>query len=247
MKYFGTGPNIDDHRDYDLALSFGTVGTVPQFLSAYSTDAGFGFPDQNAEGEPNGCTNYTSSSLTNDLREKLYAHPTDLERLTHANERGGYSIRESLNTARTLGWISTFYNIKAYAPLDAFDAIRLAMSSGIPEKRSVSIGTPWFTAWYGPIPILPMPELSAYGGWHNWEICGWETIGGEAMLRLKSWQGNPPGYQFISRSVLNKVMTIQGTVAFTATDNIPDTIKTIPVTSWQWFLSHLYTLLGLRY
>lgn len=248
MKHFGAQPDKVDHRDYDFIQShkeqieqqFGT-GT-PQFLPSYSTDAGFGFPDQNAEGQPYGCTNYTQASLASDLTGKKH-YPDVLERLTHANARGGYSIRESLNTASTLGWFTAYYNIKPYAPLDWFDAIRLAISSGIPEKRSVSIGTPWFKAWEGPVKILIMPTLSAYGGWHDWSIVGWETIGGEAMLRLKSWQGDPPAYQYLSRETINTVMTLNGTVAFTATDNVPDDIKTIPV---SWF-RYLLSLIGLRY
>lgn len=60
----GVQPITKDHRDYSANRTFGVVTTV--FPDSLNFDAGFRFPDQNAEGLPQGCTGYTQSELCQD-------------------------------------------------------------------------------------------------------------------------------------------------------------------------------------
>lgn len=252
--HHGTRPTKKDRRDYDLIPSFGLV-TPPKFKDEHSTDAGLWCPDQN---EPNlvfgfpalpyGCTDYTQADLCTDERLTL-TNPITLEAITHANASGGYSIRDSLDAARRLGWFSAYFTVTPHGT-DFFDAIRLSVMSGYPEKRSVSVGTPWFTEWQGfRGEIMPMPKkISPYNQiWHNWKIAGWKTIDGLPYLIGKSWQGErvgDKGYQYFSREVINSVMSIDGTAAFTASNTKPADVKTINLAFWwQW----VYNLIGYFY
>jgi hypothetical protein len=263
----GTRPSRVDHRDYDFHRSFGSIAP-PLFPENYDTDAGLWVPDQNAPEPtfgnpalPYGCTDYTQADLAADLAGKLF-NPGTLEALTHANAQGGYSIRNSLQAARSLGWINAFFNVIAHAPLDYFDTFRLAMFYGAPEKRSLTVGTPWFPSWehaaVNRIAIVPMPtdeELAlvrkyqnAYP-WHNHKISGWESRSG-VVLKDKSWQGTgigEEGWLYFPREVINTVMAIPGTVAFTSTQVTPNNIKTIPVSVRQWIMSFVRTFLPFQY
>lgn len=254
----GTRPNKVDHRDYDYHKSFGTIGipTPPQFPPEYLTDANLWMPNQDAPEPifnnpalPFGCTDYTQADLASDEVGRL-KNPMDLETLTHANADGGEDIRTSLDTAQKFGWFGAYFAIKAYAPMDYFDAIRLAISSGYPEKRSVSLGTPWWEIWEGTptTGIVATPLNFAIDGlpWHNHKVCGWKTINGVPYLISKSWQGanfGDKGLCYFDRALVNQLMAIPGTVAFTATQTIPPVIQTIDMNVVRWLLS----LVGYRY
>jgi hypothetical protein len=222
------------HTDLDYFGSFGAPTQPPVFPTEYDTDAGLGMPDQAVEGEPNGCTNYAQADLSTDLTS-IPKRPADLEAITHANARGGYNIRDSLDAARKLGWFNWYFNIQAYAPLDWFDAIRYAQLMGVAnnEKRSVTIGTPWFPSWEVAAikgqHILPMPtpeeiqnivhNPSSYG-WHNWDSKGWKSLNGVLVLSCKSWQGKrvgDEGWLYVPREVINVIMSLESTVAYTPT------------------------------
>lgn len=267
----GTRPLKIDHRDYDLHRTFG-VAQTPIFPNELMIDAGLWMPNQNQpESEfgnpplPYGCTEYTQSDLCADQDGILY-NPMYLENIVHANTNGGADMREVLKvvvnqgTQKKDGTITKrtgFFNIKAYAPLDYFDAIRYAMLSGGQERRSVSWGTPWYPIWeqtamqMNPI----MPAMLSYDptgcGWHNSKFAGWKTINGVTYLVNKSWQGTncgENGWLYFSREVVNAVMQVPGTAAFTVTSmgsNQP--IVTIPTTTWQWLISNIRNFLGLKY
>ena len=146
MNHGLTRPTLK-HKDLDFAKSFGTIGVTPAFPPEFNTDAGFGMPNQNAEGQPNGCTNYAQAEIANDLTGKKH-NPVDLEEVTHANARGGYDIRDSLDAARKIGWFKWYFNIQSYN-LDWFDSIRYAQLMGVQarELRTVTCGLPWFPSW----------------------------------------------------------------------------------------------------
>lgn len=271
----GTKPTKIDYRDRDFHLSFGT--TTPQFPPEYFCDAGLTMYDQNADGQPFGCTNYSSADLATDLNKEIH-NPFDLEAVTHANQKGGYDIRQSLLAAKSLGWIEGFYNIKAYFPNDFFDAFRTAQLSGLAEKRSITWGTPWFPSWEAAIVgnyivkeadgsytqkagapkqmVMPMPldiELQqirsnlASFGWHDSKLDGWTTKEGKLVYRDKSWQGEnigENGFIYFPREVINTVMSIGGTVGFTATNMAPDKVVKIDLPAIQWLLSYVRTLVG---
>jgi hypothetical protein len=251
------------HTDYDFHRSFGTVGDLPTFPPEYNTDSGLGMPDQNADGQPYGCTNYSQASLATDLTGKRH-DPEQLESLTHANQRGGYNIRDSLDAARKLGWFGWYFNIQAYAPLDAFDAMRYAQLVGFPEIRSITVGTPWFPSWETAAlrreAVMPMPtfqELEAIRanpnafGWHNHKLAGWKQVNGQPMFKDKSWQGTnvgDNGWLYFPRDVINVVMSLKWTVAYTPTMLITPTFARISLPLIDYIRSFVRNFsLSLRY
>lgn len=261
----GTGPTRINHRDYDYHKSFGTTNSsfgyaTTIFPDTYNTDADFPIPNQDLSNTqftppvppmPNGCTDYGQSEVATDL-DSILKNPETIENVTHANADGGTDIRTSLQAAIGLQWITGFFNIQAYE-LDFFDTIRLAMVSGGTEKRSVSMGTPWFVEWQGYMgQVMPMPSNLTSNGqiWHNWKVCGWKQVNGVPVLIGMSWQGptvGDNGRQYFPREVINSIMAISGTVAFTTTKGKLPPISTISVTFYQWLVSNLKNLLGLQY
>lgn len=257
-----------DHRDRDFLKSFHPeiafgAAKIPQFPDEYNTDAGLWIPNQNivnaefpkTAAQPYGCTNYTSSDVATDLDGVLH-DPGVMELLTHANEKGGFQVRDSLMIAKKIGLITGFYNIKAIYPLDYFDAIRLAMMSGIPEKRSVSVGTPWYGEWQNAAEamraLVPMPQSLNYTGlpWHNWKIAGWKLLNGSPCLIGKVWEGasiGDHGWLCFDRATINAVMNLRYTIAFTATHVTPTAIYKVDMAMFDKFYSYLKTLTGLRY
>lgn len=235
--------------------------TVPQFPAEYLTDAVLWMPDQNADDPvfknpalPYGCTDYTQADLSIDEINALSRDPLSLDNITFANRNGGTDVRTALDAAKNkLNWFGAYYAVKAYAPLDYFDAIRLAISSGYPEKRSVSLGTPWWPEFevVGANGLLQSPTgTNAFNPaglpWHNHKICGWKTIGGTPFLISKSWQGpnyGDKGFVYFSRPLINSIMAIKGTCAFTVTQTIPTVVETIDMAWVPWLLS----LIGYRY
>ena len=105
--------------------------------------------------------------------------------------------------------------------------------------------------------IMPMPlpsEIDAVTknpnvfSWHNSKLDGWKTVENRLVYRDKSWQGRnigDGGFVYFPREVINVVMAIGGTVAFTATNQEPTNIATIPVTYLQWIISIIRNALGL--
>jgi hypothetical protein len=159
----GTYPNRVDHRDLDYIKSkhpriYAGVESLPNFPSEYLCDAGKTMPNQEILDSsftppvapmPNGCTNETQADICTDLSNGTTIYrPDAVEAVTHANALGGIDIRTSLLAlVNSLKWIKNFFNIRATGLIDFFDAFRLAIVSGDPEKRSVSWGTPWFASW----------------------------------------------------------------------------------------------------
>lgn len=241
--------DFDFHKSHPLAAAF-SASDLPE---SYNADAGLTMPNQNLEGLPMGCTGETTADLCVDEDQVAYpGYAADLYNNTPPYDATqGRDIRAALKTAtqrapQKLGGgfgpkRTAYFNVQASGPLDSFDAIRIALYATASEHRSVSIGTPWFPVWQpvnygngrlGSDAILPMPpSLSAAGlGWHNWKISGWKTINGVPYLIGKSWQGagyGDKGFHYISRDVLNAVMTIYGTGAFTISKVAPATIQTI--------------------
>lgn len=257
-----------DHRDRDYLKSFHPeilVGAakVPTFPDEYTTDAGLWVPNQNEVNpefpntppQPYGCTNFVTGDISADL-DGILKDPYIIEAITHANARGGYDVRESLKVAKTIGWITGFYNIKAYAPLDYFDAMRLAMLSGIPEKRSISVATPWYPVWQDDAvkknAVMKMPDTLDYTGlgWHNWKIGGWTKMNGSPIMKVKPLEGKgvgDNGVLYFDRSIINAVMGLKYAMAFTATHLTPKSIYKVDMAAYDKLYSFLQTMLGLRY
>lgn len=258
---FGAKPTLSDHRDYDLVRTMGAI--APKFPDSYDVDAGVWMPSQNEPQSvlggipalPWGCTSYTQADLDNDLAGVLKSNPMELEKITHANEQGGTDIRTAIKAAQSLKWLGSYFNVRASSGLDYFDAIRYAMLQGGFEKRSVSWGTPWFHEWQEEAirghKIMPMPDLrlSDAVGWHNSKFSGWVTINGVPYLKNKSWQGEDVGengWIYFPREVVNAVMTVRGTCAFTAS-NYDGDIKRVSLPVVEMILSYLRNLKSLVY
>lgn len=269
----GTRPARIDHRDYDFFKNhpLGAAG-APVFVDEFFADAGLTMPNQNARDVefspptpymPEGCTDFAQADLATDLTKRIH-NPNDLEAVTGANAKGGTDIRTSLEAARKLGWFAAYYNIRASGALDYFDSFRLAQVIGLDagENRSISWGTPWFPSWENAanrgVAMMPMPTLAELAAvtaninafpWHNSKLDGWTTKQGTIPLsyRDKSWQGSDVGergFILFPREVINMVMGISGTVAYTGSILSPvDNPARIDVSTLQWIVSFLRSLL----
>lgn len=254
-----------DHRDLSFPRTFGSVGTY-DFPATLNVDARLSMPDQNADGLPEACTGYTTTDLESDV-SKLLNKPifTYAKTLMMEGKTGQYDqpcdIRDSLRSAGVYGVQRTtettdaqalqhrcgaYFNVIDSPDLDAFDDIRNAI---LTKRRSVSSGTPWFGEWEGIGSNGVIPTV--YTGnpdnlpWHNWKICGWVVIDGEPYLIGKTWQGSnygDKGYAYFPRSVINSVMAISGTGAFTLADfdpNDPVALQTVKMEILDTVLSYL--------
>lgn len=224
---------------------------------------------------PYGCTDFIQSELPTDITKQIHNPNEleaitganarggyDIRASLDAARAIGW-IKQYFNV-RAAGLIDFF---------DAFRLAQVA-GVNLNEQRSISWGTPWFPSWEDAIlkgkTIMPMPtndELrdiraqtslfgrfaGLWGGtstipWHNSKLDGWTTKEGTLVYRNKSLQGNQigeKGFIFFTRDVINMVMTIRGTVAFTAsnTEKI-DSPQTIDVNTLQWLVSLLQTLIA---
>lgn len=268
----GTRPTRLKHNDYDYLKSRKFGATRISFPDEFFADAGLTMPTQNAPctdfmpptpAMPYGCTNFTDADLATDLTGRIH-NPNDVEAITHANALGGYDIRASLDAClpksilhpERLGWFQQYFNIRARGVFDYFDAFRTAQLDGmvVNERRSITWGTPWFPSWQTAIEhgetIMPMPSAaeikSAYSlSWHDSKLDGWTTKNGRLVYRDKSWQGSQigdRGFVYFPREVINTVMKIKGTIACTPTNN-PIAPLTVDVTTLQWLISIMHTLL----
>lgn len=292
----GTGPTYNDHRDFDYLpsvhpLIYSGVQKPPIFPDTYITDADDGQPNQNIDDAlfnpivsamPFGCTNECTSQLIFDASGgTVLIRPDTIEAITHANKLGGYDVRRSLMTGvNDLHALGAIFNVYDTGPLDYFDTFRLAQLSGGIEKRSLSVGFPWFPSWesacFGTITtlnpdntysmaagpktgIMPMPfpaELAnikkniRFYGWHNPKLGGWVVINGVTYYRCKSWQGREcgdNGYIYFSREIINTVMELVGTVAFTGSRMGIGKPVTVSLTLIEKIASYMRNLIGYSY
>lgn len=252
----GLKPIEKRKTNYSFHRTFGAV-SPEQFPDYYNVDAGLGFPNQNAEGYPNGCTGYTQSRLCSDedgvFYKPSFTYEKTLEIQGIANGEP-CSIYDSLKSTIVYGVQrdtettdeealthrrGQYYEIQVKPGMDWFDSIRSALWVNRGSRRSVSVGTPWFFEWGHPTKGIVMEPFSDWreAYWHNWQVVGWKTIGGKPYLIGKTWQGSmygDEGYAYFSRETINKVMKIQGTGAFTLAQ-WDGTIQTV-----RWGL--IYTL-----
>lgn len=262
----GTTPHRLRFFDRDYLRSFhpqlyaGTA-SAPQFPAEYLTDQTEWLPDQNAEGQPEGCTNYAQSKLARILGE-VNATPAAAETITHANANGGMGILDSFDLIiDALGWFKWRYIIQTTGKLDYFDTCRLAQVSGLPERRALSMGSPWFSSWEesvcNGIKILPMPtagELAEAHNdpnslpWHDYVADGWSqnfTVSqGQLLYRIDSWQGDID-YLYMPREVMNVVFNLYGTVQVIPTNAFAPNVAGVPLPAW--FASLFHSWFGISY
>ena len=116
------------------------------------------------------------------------------------------------------------------------------------------MGVPWFPIFQSvdKTGILQQPESldTSTATWHNACVSGFLKINGIPYLQVKSWQGKQygnNGWCYMSRSLINSLFSIPGTVAFTATRGDIPPIATIPVSIVQWIISNIKNFMGLAY
>lgn len=239
----GTRPVKPDHRDYSFHRTFGSVGSL-DLPAEYNCDAGFGMPNQNTDGFPNGCTGYTQTEICQD-EDALRYNPAFTYMMTRMMEGTypqpvGCDVRDSLKSTITYGVQAPtettgsqafvhhrgqYYNIEQVDGMDWFDSIRSALWVNRLERRSASVATIWYPDWENDMStsgMLPMPENinipANDASWHNYKICGWTSIGGYQYLITKSWQGDTygnKGWAYFSREVIDAVLSVSQTAAFT--------------------------------
>lgn len=258
-----------DHRDYSLHRTFGTVS--PTVFTECNFDAGFPIPNQDVDGFPNGCTGYAQKGIAEDEDKKQYIakytydQTLAIEGIFPGNpqfEQVGCDVRDSLKSTivyglQAIGETATdalnhrrgaYFAVEQIAGLDWFDSIRSALQTG---QRSISIATPWFPAFENaPLGIVQSPtsyDVST-ATWHNHKICGWKTINGVPYLVDSSWQGieyGDKGFAYFPREIINQLMTISGSGAFTVAPFTGQNIQNVQLTILQTIVSYLQMWLRL--
>lgn len=104
--------------------------------------------------------------------------------------------------------------------------------------------------------VMPMPTDEELANarknsdlipWHNSELDGWTPVHGPLTYRDESWQGEKigeGGFVFFPREVINVVMSISGTVAYTGTNQTPENSQTVDMTVVGWIVSLIQNLLA---
>ncbi len=126
---------------------------------------------------------------------------------------------------------------------DWFDAIRNALSKGF----TVGMGTQWSPDFETSSVILTENPTKLYFG-HAWKVLGVHLINGVLYLRVKSWQGQKydHGICYMSRTLVNKLMSQWGTYAATLAhldSDVVDTLKQQKITLMEQLLALYQNLL----
>lgn len=246
----GLKPFKKDHRDRSFPATFGSTTDFPRELDL---DAGFGFPDQDALGFPEGCTGFTQSEICQDLDKRKYNPDyTYKKTLMMMNAPAGSpcDIRQSLKSTIVYGVQSgtetdeqagthrrgAYYNVVDETALDSFDDIRSAL---VKTNSSISFATPWYDEW-NHNPIILKPWSKSIGG-HNLKISGWRYMGGEPYLLWKTWQGGD--YKLVSRETFNALMP--QALAFTIAPYHEGDFYRVKLAMLETVLSYLRILLHL--
>jgi len=252
----GLKPIERDKRDYSYHRTFGAALSFP---SSFNTDRGYKVPNQNADGFHNACTAYTQTSIASDEDGVFYRpYYTYDKTLFMDNSPMGApcDIRNSLKSTVVYGLQAEgektddealahrrgqYFNVQKTT--DWFDGIRSALYT---NKHSVSVGTSWFNEFNLSAGYVDSfyynGDPNAYPR-HNWKACGWVTRKGKLYLKVLPWQGagyGDRGFLYFSREVVNKLMSIEGSGAFTFAKARPEDIAYIRSTVAQTLVT--YTL-----
>lgn len=161
MIQHGTNPIVDKPTDNSFRKTFGAtpvdVASIPDFNLHFGP-----VPDQNAidtdfdsAPQPYGCTNVSTCQVGANEDKRRYNRDFQ-EGITHANAKGGYDVRASLQTSIDFG-----LQAKGESPQDARkhrrpmlfrvganpDFFTGALTAMWLTKRTISTGTPWYTEW----------------------------------------------------------------------------------------------------
>lgn len=193
----GVLPVKKDHRAYSATRTLGALGALAPDLSllpeSYNCDAQFRFPDQNAEGLPQGCTGYAQSELCQNedgipyqarytydktlfLEGKKEGVPCNIENSLKTTLLWGVLPNStSLNNAAINFYDSTdeeaakhkrggYFTIELNYGLDWYDSMKNMIWASRSWKGSVSLAAPWFPEWSG-VKVNSTGIVSAPVGW----------------------------------------------------------------------------------
>lgn len=258
-----------DHRDFSFHRTFGSVN--PEiFPDSLMLDAGFPIANQNTDGLPYGCTGYCQSSVCQDedkiqyLPRFTYDNTLIEEGITSSNpqfEQVGCDIRDSLASTIVYGLQALgetpatalnhrrgqYFALEQEENSDWFDTLRSTLQTG---QRSISVGSAWYASFATPQNgIVAAPDsYSDPHSMHNHKICGWKTINGVPYLIDASWQGTQygdNGFVYVSREIINNLLTQSGSGAFTIVPFTTANIQNVQLTIYEYLLSYLRMILNL--
>lgn len=259
-----TGVQKNNYHKKDLSFerTFGAVSPI-NLPEEYNADLAISFPDQNADGLPNGCTGYTVSEIGQDENGELFDPRFTYEKtLAIANlpPNSPCKVRDALKESRTFG-LKRKYNEStlvrgAYFDVDKvgdyFDGIRNALEKNKIERRTVLAASPWFHEWLWPKNgILPAPKKYVWDSGtigHCYKICGWKTINHIPYLIIKPWCGakwGDKGYAYMSRDICNKTFAISGTALYIQSNLTPGEVKTVKLDILELLLAFYRRLLAI--
>lgn len=248
--------NRYDLRDFSFERTLGSVSPA-ELPAEYNADRTGEFPDQNADGYPNGCTGYTQNDLgQNELDNKFDPAYVYKNTLTLANlpPHSPCQVRDSLRAVQHWGLQprdggnALDYKRGKYFDVDKvegsyFEGVRSALWLNRLDHRTVSVGSPWF--WGTILPtggIFPVPKKYKWVSGHNWEAVGWKTIDGKPYLICKAWAGpnwGDRGYGYMSKEIFDKLMNVSGSSLYTQVNWDKDAAKTIKLDLQEFILDLL--------
>lgn len=213
----GVHPVIRKKKNYSTR----TFGSTAVNYTPFSLDAGFGFPDQNADSEPEGCTWYTQNDLCQDEDKTAYDRHTirDQTLSIEGQTDGPCDIDDSLVAAVFVHKMGQYFQLEKNPGMDWFDSAITTMRT---TSRSLSVASPWFLSFEAPLQGV-MPEIfpatwTAGTPGHNHKVYGVDLIDSQPVLIGKSWQGihfGDAGKHYWTRKAFNALMDIPGSGAFT--------------------------------
>lgn len=279
----GIKPHLLDRRDHALHATFPQFGAVPPGdlpILIYNYDAGLSMPNQNALDQrftpalppiPFGCTGECSTDLCGDEDKAIYDPQYTYDRtcdIEGHDYTSGCDIRNSMKSLTIYGLRKDgetqlqaqarkrgkYFTIDKLVGRDWFDSFRLALRG---NKRSISVGTPWFIEWasgnLGSDGLLTSQFI--YNGnpseydWHDTKVSGEDLVNGEPVLMVKSWQGpniGDRGWVKWDRATFNRAYDIYGT--FSATPGMPVSaadIQYVKLTILQQALTFVNAILAI--
>lgn len=261
MPKRGLSPRkFKDPRSYSYGRTFGTTIAIADFtLPQYSN------PNQNEPDSywpnpalPFGCTGFGTANIAeSDLKAPVNPKYTyDYTLLIENGQEGDEcSLQDSFKSAAVYGVQlkgetdkdalshrrAPYFEVHPDHNLDWFDAILSAVAS---NNRPVSLGTTWpiYLENVGTDGIQLYKPMSWIGG-HDHNIIGKKTINGIEYLIDKSWNGpqwGDNGVSYFSREIVNAMMSITGSCAFTNRPCEPGDVQLVELNVLQVLISLYY-------
>lgn len=207
-----------------------TFGSSQPTYTPFNLDAGFGFPDQNADGFPEDCTIYIQNELCQDEDGVRYDRSFLKEKvLLKAGHEGPYDIDDSLEATVVYGVQpeggtpdqayahrrGRTFRLEKIVGLDWYDSAISVMQT---TRRSLSVAGPWFPEFEniidGVLPYtFPLSWPEDVPG-HNTKVYGLDALGRLPNKTLQgTWYGNK-GESYWTREGFNRYLSMAGTGAF---------------------------------